>query len=101
MAKAHTGALLVVQDPMFFAHRVRLADLATRNRLPTMYGILEHVEAGGLMAYASNRLDLFRRAAGYADKIRFSRGASLATCPSSSRPSSTWSSTSKLRRRSG
>jgi putative ABC transport system substrate-binding protein len=69
MVRERAGALLVVQDPMFFAHRVRLADLATRGRLPTMYGILEHVEAGGLMAYASNRLDLFRRAAGYADRI--------------------------------
>ena len=67
--KGHAGALLVVQDPMFFAHRKRLADLAARSRLPTMHGILEHVEAGGFMAYASNRLDLFRRAAGYADKI--------------------------------
>jgi putative ABC transport system substrate-binding protein len=69
MANARAGALLVVQDPVFFGHRGRLADLAIRNRLPTMYGILEHVEAGGFMAYASNRLDLFRRAAGYVDRI--------------------------------
>ena len=69
MAKGQAEALLVVQDPMCFAHRVRLADLAAKGRVPTTYGILEHVEAGGLMAYASNRLDLFRRAATYADRI--------------------------------
>jgi putative ABC transport system substrate-binding protein len=68
-ANARAGAMLVVQDPMFFGHRGQLAALAIRNRLPTMHGIIEHVEAGGLMAYASNRLDMFRRAAGYVDRI--------------------------------
>jgi putative ABC transport system substrate-binding protein len=69
----------VVQDPMFFGDRKRLADLAIKNRLPAMYGILEHVEAGGLMAYAANRIDLFRRAATYVDKIL--KGAKPAELP--------------------
>jgi putative ABC transport system substrate-binding protein len=73
------GALLAVQDPMFFTHRVRLADLGIKNRLPTIYGNLEHVEAGGFMAYTSNRLDLFRRAAGYVDRIL--KGARPADLP--------------------
>jgi putative ABC transport system substrate-binding protein len=68
-ASAGVGALVVVQDAMFFTHRGRLADLAMRNHLPTIYGNLEHVEAGGFMAYTSNRLDLFRRAAGYVERI--------------------------------
>ena len=73
------GALLAVQDPLFFTHRARLADLEVKNRLPTMYGNLEHVEAGGFMAYTSNRVDLFRRAAGYVDRIL--KGASPADLP--------------------
>jgi putative ABC transport system substrate-binding protein len=43
--------------------------LALVARLPTMHGFREHVEAGGLMAYGANFPDLFRRAAGYVDKI--------------------------------
>jgi putative ABC transport system substrate-binding protein len=77
--KERAGAILVVQDPMFFGDRKRLADLAIKNRLPAMYGILEHVEAGGLMAYAANRIDLFRRAATYVDKIL--KGAKPAELP--------------------
>jgi len=78
-AGVRAGAMLVVQDAMFFTHRERLADLAIRNRLPTMHGNLEHVEAGGLMAYTSNRLYLFRRAAAYVDRIL--KGASPADLP--------------------
>jgi len=76
---ASLGALLVVQDAMFFTHRGHLADLAMRNHLPTIYGNLEHVEAGGFMAYTSNRLELFRRAAGYVERIL--KGARPADLP--------------------
>jgi putative ABC transport system substrate-binding protein len=72
-ASVRAGAMLVVQDALFFTHRDRLADLAVRNRLPTMHGNLEHV------AYTSNRLDLFRRAAAYVDRIL--KGASPADLP--------------------
>ena len=68
-AKERADALLVVQDAVFFGHRIQLAELAARNRLPTMFAIPEHGEVGGLMAYAANRTDLFRRAATYVDKI--------------------------------
>src|SRR5262245_1647738 len=95
-ASVRAGAMLVVQDALFFTHRDRLADLAVRNRLPTMHGNLEHVEAGGFMAYTSNRLDLFRRAAAYVDRIL--KGASPADLRSSNRPSSSWLSTSRPRR---
>ena len=67
--KGRADAILVVSDPMFLSDRTRLADLATKNRLPAIYGVLEHVEAGGLMAYAADRVDMFRRAADYVDKI--------------------------------
>lgn len=68
-SKERVGGLIVVQDAMFLAQRVRLAELAAKNRLPAIYGIREHAEVGGLMAYAANRPEIFRRAATYVDKI--------------------------------
>ena len=46
------AGLVVILDPMFLARRIQLAELAAKNRLPAIYGIEEHVRAGGLMAYA-------------------------------------------------
>jgi putative tryptophan/tyrosine transport system substrate-binding protein len=63
------AALVVVQDPMFLARRMQLADFAAKNRLPAIYGIREHAEAGGLMAYAASRPEIFRRAATFVDKV--------------------------------
>ena len=79
MTRERAAAGLVLADSMFFAHRTRLADLATKSRLPVMYGLREHVEAGGLMAYAANLADLFRLAAGYVHKIL--KGAKPADLP--------------------
>jgi putative ABC transport system substrate-binding protein len=67
--KERAGAILVMQDAMFLAQRGQVAELAAKSRLPAMYGIPEHADAGGLMAYAANRPDIFRRAATYVDKI--------------------------------
>ena len=72
-------ALLVVADPMFWGQRTRLADLAAKNHLPAIYGLSGHVEAGGLMAYGANPLDLYRSAATYVDKIL--KGAKPADLP--------------------
>ena len=69
MAKERVGALLALSDVVFYLHRTRLADLEVKNRLPSMHGVREHVEAGGLMSYGPNPPDLWRRAAGYVDKI--------------------------------
>jgi len=69
MKREHAGALLVLGDAMFFAHRARLVELATMSRLPTMFAQKENVEAGGLMAYVTDFADSLRRAAGYVDKI--------------------------------
>jgi putative tryptophan/tyrosine transport system substrate-binding protein len=77
--KQRAGALVVLQDAMFLAQRKRMAELAAKSRLPTIYGIPEHAEAGGLMAYAANRPDIFRRAATYVDKIL--KGAKPADLP--------------------
>ena len=54
---------------MLFAWRERLADLALKNRLPTMFAQRQYAEAGGLMAYAADFSDLFRRTATFVDKI--------------------------------
>ena len=69
MAKERVGAVLVVADTIFFLHRTRLAELAARTRLPSMYAFRVHVEAGGLMSYGPNVSASYRRAAYYVDKI--------------------------------
>jgi putative ABC transport system substrate-binding protein len=61
--------VFVAQDSLLLSERARLAALATAARLPTMYGLRERVEAGGLMCYGSNLAENFRRAATFVDKI--------------------------------
>jgi putative ABC transport system substrate-binding protein len=63
------GGLLVVDDSVFTTQRARIAELALKNRLPTMYGLREMVEARGLMSYGPDYGDLYRRAAEYVQKI--------------------------------
>ncbi len=77
--KERAEALVVLADPILLGQGRRIADLAVKGGLPSIYGIPEHVDAGGLMAYAANRLDIFRRAATYVDKIL--RGAKPADLP--------------------
>lgn len=62
-------ALLVGNDTVTQANRRQIAELAAQRRLPTIYAAREFVEAGGLMVYAVNYTDLYRRAAVYVDKI--------------------------------
>jgi ABC-type uncharacterized transport system substrate-binding protein len=75
----HAQALYVCSDPLVNTNRVRINTLAQGARLPTMYGLREYVEAGGLMSYGLNFSDLFRRAADLVDKIL--RGAKPAEIP--------------------
>lgn len=79
MSKARAGALLVQPHPFNFAHARRIVDLAAKSRLPAVYPFKESVEAGGLMTYAANAPDMFRRAAYYVDKIL--KGAKPADLP--------------------
>src|SRR5215813_12653213 len=85
LAKERPNALLVLFDPVLTGQRVRIAELANKHRLPSMYPHREYAEVGGLMAYGASLTDLYRRAATYVDKIL--KGGPLA-CPSSSRRSS-------------
>jgi putative ABC transport system substrate-binding protein len=73
------GALLVNADPFFTAHREQLAGLSIRHALPTMYGLREHVEAGGLMSYAANLADVFHHVGDYVGQIL--KGAKPAELP--------------------
>jgi len=79
MARERADALLVTGTSTFLAHRVRLAELAVKGRLPTMHSFRESVEAGGLMAYAVNMADFVGRSAVYVDKIL--KGAKPADLP--------------------
>ena len=63
------SALVVLTTPIFGIERQRIADLAAKNRLPTVYASRNYVEVGGLMSYGPNFADLHRRAASYVDKI--------------------------------
>jgi putative ABC transport system substrate-binding protein len=69
MTMERAQALLVLADPITYFHRRRLADLAIKHRLPMMGGLREYAEAGSLMSYWADTIDLFRRAASYVDRI--------------------------------
>jgi len=79
MTKGHVGALFVGDNPVYVMHRDRLLALAAKHRLPTLFGHREFVPAGGLMSYGPSLADMFRRAAGYVEKIR--KGAKPADLP--------------------
>jgi putative tryptophan/tyrosine transport system substrate-binding protein len=69
MAKQKAAAIAVLPDPITFAHSTRIASLAERQRLPSVYLFRENVIAGGFMSYGPSQRDNWRRAAAYVDKI--------------------------------
>ena len=79
MARERADALLVSGSSVYIVHRKRLAELALKHRLPSMFSYREMVEAGALMGYAVNMSDFIGRSAIYVDKIL--RGASPADLP--------------------
>ena len=79
MTRARAGAVTVQATPVFDSARQRLVDLAAKNRLPAVYSYRPYVDAGGLMSYGPDLVDLFRRAATYVDKIL--KGAKPADLP--------------------
>ena len=56
-------ALIVISNPLSNTYRARIVDLAAKNRLPAIYPSTDFVEAGGLMSYAADIVDNWRRAA--------------------------------------
>jgi putative ABC transport system substrate-binding protein len=67
--KGRVEAIYVALDPVMSVHRTRINTLALGARLPTLVPFRAFVEAGGLVSYAPNQPDLFRRVADYVDKI--------------------------------
>jgi putative ABC transport system substrate-binding protein len=69
LAATRSDALIVPSDAAAFQQRAQVIAFTARNRLPAIYAQRETVQDGGLMAYASSQIDLWRRAATYVDKI--------------------------------
>jgi putative ABC transport system substrate-binding protein len=67
--RGRADVLHVYGDPLTLAHRARIAELAMKHRLPTMHFFREAVEAGGLLGFGTNNLQMWRNAAKYVDKI--------------------------------
>jgi putative ABC transport system substrate-binding protein len=84
------SVLLVADDAEFTARRAVLAQLGIKHRLPTVSGLKEMVEVGGLMAYGGSFAELYRRAA--VTCTRFCRERAPRIFRSSKRPSTIWSS---------
>lgn len=79
MTERRAAAVMVLLDPIFLNERQRIADLALRNRLPAVYGSRTHADAGGLMAYAGSRVELYHLTAFYVARIL--KGARPADLP--------------------
>jgi len=78
MMRERPDGLMVTGDPVHQLYVGRIIDFLATNRLPGLFQQREHVVAGGLMSYGASLPDLFRRAAGYVDKIlRGTRPADL------------------------
>ena len=79
VAARGASALLVADDAEFTAHRAQIAELALKNQLPTISGLRELAEAGGLMTYGPSFDELYRRAASHVYKIL--QGVNIADLP--------------------
>ena len=66
---ARAGALLVLTGHHAYANRQRITELATRYRLPSMFDLRPYVDAGGLISYGADLVDIWRQSARFVDKI--------------------------------
>jgi len=69
VSQARAQALYLLDSPFLYVHRMTLATLASKARLPTIHQSRTYTDGGGLMSYGANYADLMRRSAGYVDKI--------------------------------
>ena len=67
--RSGSEAIFVLESASIFRDGMKLAQLGLRHRLPTSFAFREYVDAGGLMSYGVNFLDMWHRAAEYADKV--------------------------------
>lgn len=68
-AESSNVAVLLTESPSLLRERAKLAELAAKYRLATIYGVREHVEAGGLMSYGTDLAALFRRSGSVVARI--------------------------------
>ena len=68
-AKRRVSALITIASVVLSRYSTRIAELAIKNRMPSMNELSAYVEAGGLMSYSANNADQYRRVAYYVDKI--------------------------------
>jgi ABC-type uncharacterized transport system substrate-binding protein len=78
-AKSRANALITLRDTLLLRYPKQIADLAIKNRVPSMFETSEYVEAGGLVSYSASDSESFRRAAHYVDRIL--KGARPADLP--------------------
>jgi ABC-type uncharacterized transport system substrate-binding protein len=78
-ARESNSGLIAMPDLFVIAHRAEIISLAARYRLPAVYPFRSFAEPGGLLSYGSDPRDMFRRAAGYVDRIL--RGATPSELP--------------------
>jgi putative ABC transport system substrate-binding protein len=79
MARERAGGVLVLSTPLFIAGAEPLAELALAHKLPSLFGPVHHVVAGGLMSYSPDRPGLYYRGAVFVDRIL--KGAKPADLP--------------------
>jgi putative ABC transport system substrate-binding protein len=77
--RARAGALFIMAHPMMTTNLKRIADLAAKSRLPSIFQTSEFADFGGLVTYGVDRSDMYRRAATFVDKIL--KGAKPADLP--------------------
>jgi putative tryptophan/tyrosine transport system substrate-binding protein len=78
-AKGRVNGLITIGNALTIFYRKQIADLAIKNRMPSMYEAKDYVDPGGLMSYSANEAESFKRAATYVDKIL--KGAKPADLP--------------------
>jgi putative tryptophan/tyrosine transport system substrate-binding protein len=68
-SKGRVNALITIRSAVLVSYEKKLADLATKNRMPSMFEKSEAFEVGGLISYSANEAENFRRVAVHVDKI--------------------------------
>ena len=69
LARLSAGAMLILNDPLFFDQRLALTALAAKYSVPVMYSAREYADAGGLISYGANQPDAYRQVGNYVGLI--------------------------------
>jgi putative ABC transport system substrate-binding protein len=79
IAAVNPGGLIVESDASLVSHRTKIVDFVARHRLPTVYGNLDYIPAGGMLAYYTSIFDTWHRLATYVDRVL--KGAKVGDLP--------------------